>query len=88
MPDGMGTEDRPARTLDIRDVPEGERAAAMADLCGELGPGESLRLIADHDPVDLRVVVTGPDSDDQFGWAYLEEGPDTWCVEVQRLTES
>jgi uncharacterized protein (DUF2249 family) len=84
----MGTEDLPARTIDTRGLPEGERDTAIADMCGDLGPGESMRLIADHDPAALRTWFTGRASDAQFGWAYLEEGPDTWCVEVQRLTDS
>ena len=57
------------------------------DLLGtyaRLAPGESFVLVNNHDPKPLRreFQATYPD---QFGWDYLESGPDQWQVRIERL---
>jgi uncharacterized protein (DUF2249 family) len=50
-----------------------------------LQPGESFTLVNDHDPRPLyyqfSAELTG-----QFSWNYLEAGPETWQVEIGKLT--
>lgn len=76
----------PARTIDVREIPRGERHPTILETYEALGPGESMRLIVDHDPVPLRKQM-GNRFGDELSWVYVEQGPDTWQVEVQRLTD-
>jgi uncharacterized protein (DUF2249 family) len=48
-----------------------------------LQPGESFRLVNDHDPKPLYYQFQA-ERTDQFGWEYLESGPDTWQVRISR----
>ena len=79
-------EREPAHTIDVREIPKGQRHPLIIDTYEDLGPGESMRLIVDHDPVPLRTQMARRFGD-ELSWVYVEQGPPTWQVEVQRLTD-
>lgn len=78
-----GTLDAPEK-LDVREIPHGRRHPRIFGIYARLAPGESFVLVNNHDPKPLRreFQATYPD---QFGWDYLEAGPDQWQVRIQRL---
>lgn len=78
-----GVLDVPA-TLDVREIPHGRRHPRIFGIYARLAPGESFVLVNNHDPKPLRreFQATYPD---QFGWDYLEAGPDQWQVRIKRL---
>lgn len=78
-----GVLDVPAK-LDVREIPHGRRHPRIFGIYARLAPGESFVLVNNHDPKPLRreFQATYPD---QFGWDYLETGPDQWQVRIERL---
>lgn len=78
-----GILDIPAK-LDVREIPHGRRHPRIFGIYARLAPGESFVLVNNHDPKPLRreFQATYPD---QFGWDYLEAGPDQWQVRIERL---
>jgi uncharacterized protein (DUF2249 family) len=70
--------------LDVREIPHGRRHPRIFGTYARLAPGESFVLVNNHDPKPLRreFQATYPD---QFGWDYLESGPDQWQVRIERL---
>lgn len=76
----------PVHTINVRDIPKGQRHPTIMELYEGLGPGESMRLVVDHDPVPLRKQMENRFGD-AFSWVYVEQGPEAWQVEVQRLTD-
>jgi uncharacterized protein (DUF2249 family) len=70
--------------LDVREIPHGRRHPHIFGIYARLAPGESFVLVNNHDPKPLRreFQATYPD---QFGWDYLEAGPDRWQVRIGRL---
>jgi uncharacterized protein (DUF2249 family) len=74
----------PTSTLDIRAIPPRERHPAIFSTFGQLGAGQTLELINDHDPQPLRHQFQA-EMPGKFDWAYLEQGPDTWRVAITRL---
>lgn len=69
--------------LDVRPVEPKDRFVTIMAAYDALGPGDTLDLTVDHDPkcmyYTLRAMHTEP-----FRFEYLEEGPETWRVEVGR----
>lgn len=70
--------------VDVREIPQGRRHPRIFGLYARLAPGESFVLVNNHDPKPLRreFQATYPD---QFGWDYLEAGPNRWRVRIGRL---
>lgn len=70
--------------LDVCEIPHGRRHPRIFGIYARLAPGESFVLVNNHDPKPLRreFQATYPD---QFGWDYLEAGPDRWRVRIGRL---
>lgn len=68
-------------TLDVRPMPPRVRHETIFDRLTELGTGETLRLVNDHDPAPLRYQLdaTRPG---QFQWEYVERGPEEWAVDI------
>jgi uncharacterized protein (DUF2249 family) len=78
-----GVLDVPAK-LDVREISHGRRHPRIFGIYARLAPGGSFVLVNNHDPKPLRreFQATYPD---QFGWDYLEAGPDRWQVRIERL---
>jgi uncharacterized protein (DUF2249 family) len=70
--------------LDVREIPHGRRHPRIFGTYARLTPGRSFVLVNNHDPKPLRreFQATFPD---QFGWDYLETGPDRWQVRISVL---
>lgn len=68
-------------TLDVRPMPPRERHETIFGQIDQLATGEALRLVNDHDPAPLRyqLEATRPN---QFRWDYVEQGPETWQVDI------
>lgn len=48
-----------------------------------LKPGEKMQLINDHDPKPLQYQFSA-EMPEQFGWEYLEQGPEVWRVAIEK----
>ena len=79
----MTTETAGERIVDVRPILPRERHPLIFATFDALQPGESFRLVNDHDPKPLYYQFQA-ERLDQFGWEYLETGPDTWQVRISR----
>lgn len=76
-----------AGVLDVRIIPPREKHPTIFRTFDALEPGASFVLVNDHDPVPLRYQFEAERSG-QFGWQYLEEGPELWRVEISRRDDA
>lgn len=69
------------QTLDVRPIPPRVRHETIFERLDALAPGDTLRLVNDHDPVPLRYQLdaTRPG---QFRWEPVERGPEEWVVDI------
>jgi uncharacterized protein (DUF2249 family) len=72
------------QTLDLRPLPHGGRHQLVFATILALKPGEAVEIINDHDPKPLSYMLAA-EHPGQFGWTYVEEGPDDWRVRIDRL---
>lgn len=70
--------------LDVRLLPPREKHPTIFSTFDALQPGGAFVLLNDHDPVPLRYQLLA-ERPDAFGWTYLEQGPETWRVELRRI---
>lgn len=70
-------------TIDVRTLAPQQRHATIFGRFDELLPGETLQLVSDHDPQPLHRQLQSR-SGGQFQWAYLEEGPQQWRIEITK----
>lgn len=70
--------------IDVRALPHGTCRSVIFRTIADLPDGTGLVVAAPHDPAPLReyLAVAHPD---EFGWDYLEEGPDVWRVRIRRV---
>jgi len=68
----------------VRTIAPRDRHPLIFSTFGKLTKGQAMELVNDHDPRPLysQLDAQWPD---QFRWTYLEEGPQTWRVSIQRL---
>lgn len=73
--------------IDVRTIPPSQRHPQIFGVLTALAPGGSMLVTSDHDPRPLQyqIVTRYPD---QFDWAYLEQGPDVWRIEITRQQDS
>ncbi len=69
--------------LDVRDLPPPRRHALIFDTCGKLPVGNAVILVNDHDPKPLYYQFEA-ERPGQFGWEYVESGPEVWRVRITR----
>lgn len=74
----------PESELDVRVIPAREKHPTIHARLHALSVNEALHIINDHDPRPLRFELEA-DHPGAFSWEYLEQGPETWRVEVRRL---
>lgn len=70
-------------TLDVRNIPTRDRHGLIFQTFEGLAPGESFILVNDHDPKPLYYQFQA-ERTGQFGWDYLESGPEVWRVQIER----
>lgn len=71
--------------LDVRVIPPREKHPTIHARLDELSQGEKLTLVNDHDPRPLRFELDN-DYPGRYAWEYIEKGPQTWRVEIKRVT--
>jgi len=69
--------------LDVRALPPPQRHALIFDTCGKLPVGSAVILVNDHDPKPLYYQFEA-EQPGQFGWEYVESGPEVWRVRITR----
>lgn len=72
--------------LDVRTLPPPKKHATIHELLEGLAPGDTLRIINDHDPRPLRYELEH-DYPESFEWTYVESGPQTWRVDISKTRE-
>ncbi len=71
-------------TLDLRPIMPFERHEKIFEMWEELRPGETLRIINDHDPKPLRYQFE-VEYKDKYQWEYEQQGPKDWIVKIRRV---
>ncbi len=70
-------------TLDVRTIPPVERHRQIFDRLAGLAAGDAIVVVNDHDPVPLQFQLERQ-WPGQFGFSYLEAGPEVWKLEVRK----
>jgi uncharacterized protein (DUF2249 family) len=70
-----------ADVIDVRSLVPAERHAKIFELVNAMQPGASFILVNDHDPKPLYYQMEA-EYPGQFSWAYVEQGPQVWRVEI------
>ena len=78
----MSEDTRPV--VDVRQTPPPQRHPLIFGTFESLAVGQSFELINDHDPKPLYYQFQA-ERTGQFEWQYLEQGPDTWRVEIRKI---
>jgi uncharacterized protein (DUF2249 family) len=73
--------------VDVRRVVPRDRHPLIFSTFRALGVGEAMELVNDHDPKPLYFQFNA-EAPGQFTWDYLERGPETWRVRIERLAMS
>jgi len=71
------------KQLDVRAIPPRDKHPTIFATFAALEPGESFVLVNDHDPKPLRYQMEA-ELAGEFGWEYLEQGPEVWRVAISR----
>lgn len=71
--------------LDVRVIPPRDKHPTIFRTFDELSAGESMVIVNDHDPRPLRYQLAAERAN-QFEWTYLEAGPETWRVKIDRTS--
>jgi uncharacterized protein (DUF2249 family) len=81
---GFAEAEAPASdVLDVRVLPPPRRHALIFGRLAKLLAGEAITLVNDHDPKPLHYQLEATQSG-QFGWDYLEQGPEAWRVRIAK----
>ncbi len=72
------------KTLDIRPVHPREKHSTIFKMFDSLNNGETFQLINDHDPMPLYYQFNAERAE-QFGWEYVERGPEVWRVNITKV---
>lgn len=70
------------RVIDVRQIDPRHRHIIVLQLFDNLPVGETLQLVADHDPKPLHFQLDAKYGA-QCAWTYLEEGPEAWRVRLR-----
>ena len=70
-------------TVDMISLPHEVKHQKLFGTIGSMQPGETLKIINDHDPKPLQFRLQAQ-GEGMFGWEYEQEGPEVWKVIVTR----
>ncbi|HEU5050063.1 MAG TPA: DUF2249 domain-containing protein [Gemmatimonadales bacterium] len=70
--------------LDVRSVEPRDRFDRIMGAYEALGAEQTLELTVDHDPKCMYYTLRATRGDDAFDFDYLENGPETWRVQVRK----
>jgi len=71
------------KQIDVRVVPPRGRHPRIFAMADALAVGEAFTIVNDHDPKPLHYQLEA-EYPGEFSWTYLEQGPDTWRVQLGR----
>jgi uncharacterized protein (DUF2249 family) len=73
--------------LDVRTIREPDRHPTIFATYEQLATGESLVLVSNHDPSQLRdeFAIEHPGG---HRWEYIESGPDIWRIRIDKLAST
>ncbi|CAK7257984.1 MULTISPECIES: DUF2249 domain-containing protein [unclassified Shinella] len=80
------SDDQAKPSIDVRTIAPRERHPRIFGMLGALLPGKSMLITSDHDPRPLHYQLE-TNFPGQFGWDYLEQGPEVWRVEIDRIED-
>ena len=69
--------------VDVRQIAPRDRHPLIFSTFRGLGANEAMELVNDHDPRPLYYQFQA-ELPGQFGWDYLENGPDVWRVRITK----
>lgn len=72
--------------IDVRTIAPRQRHPLIFSTFDALSVGDSFELVNDHAPTPLYYQFLH-ERDGLFEWAYLEEGPETWRVQITRTAD-
>lgn len=70
--------------LDVRSVEPRDRFDRIMGAYEALRAEQTLELTVDHDPKCMYYTLRATRGDDAFDFDYLENGPETWRVQVRK----
>lgn len=70
--------------VDVRTIPPYQRHPLIFTTFNDLASGQSMQLVNDHDPKPLYYQFAA-ELAGQFEWAYIEQGPQVWKVEIKKV---
>jgi uncharacterized protein (DUF2249 family) len=76
-----------AVVLDVRPIEPKDRFGQIMSAFEGLDPGQVLQLTVDHDPRCMYYTLKATLGDHAFTFDYLEQGPETWRVQVTKTAE-
>ena len=80
----VGEMNEKIQTLDLRPMPPFERHDKIFQIWNSLQPGETLRIINDHNPKPLYYQFEA-EYKGRYAWEYEQEGPRDWIVKIKRV---
>ena len=72
------------KTLDATKIEPRFKHATIFQTYEDLEPGDYFILQNDHDPKPLYYQFNA-EKTNEFGWEYLQEGPDVWEVKISKV---
>lgn len=72
--------------LDVRAILPRDRHPLIFHTFDTLKSGDAFVLVNDHDPKPLYYQFSFERSG-QFAWTYLEQGPEVWRVEIEKIAQ-
>jgi uncharacterized protein (DUF2249 family) len=70
--------------IDVRTIAPRDRHPLIFSTFRGLAQDSTMELVNDHDPRPLYYQLNA-EMPGEFGWEYLEAGPDTWRVAITRV---
>ncbi len=70
--------------LDLRSMRPAQRHAEIFQKWNNLKPGQTLKIINDHDPKPLHYQFAA-EYTGMFEWEYEQQGPVDWMVNIKRI---
>ncbi len=74
-----------ALVIEVTKLPTGACRQTIESAFERLRPGEALELVVGHDPAPLRERFAS-ERPGQSQWQYLQRGPETWRVRLEKLS--